>query len=81
MAMADEAKQETIQLTDEEKQEIKTIADEHFEGGLKLGAAAHVHSVGIIKKCANQILDWHDRKAIDDVYAQLQPAEETPPQE
>jgi hypothetical protein len=58
-------------LTTKEKQDIKTVADEHFDGNIELASAAHVHTLGVVKRVGSQIAPWFEHEAIKAVESQM----------
>lgn len=59
------------QLTAEEKQNIARVAKDEFGGDTELAAAAHVHTIGTVKRVGSQMASWFAHEAIKEVKKQV----------
>jgi hypothetical protein len=69
-------------LSNEEKDEIKQIADEHFDGDLSLAIAAHVHGIGVVKKSGGRVPTFANKRVLSNLKTQIagkKPKTDTPP--
>lgn len=75
-----EAEKVSNKISNEEIEEIKALAAEHFDGDLRLGVAAFVRGLGMVKMVgASKYCDADTRKRRGEILRQINQADKPKP--